>query len=222
MTRRTASIERSPALGNQRAGHRSLSRTSGPEARSSLQIALPLTTYEPQDLRVVPGGQNTPGLRRDRVGSGLPVRLADVGLGCLGEQLVGDPTQVGIRWPQSASRRIARRCSASSSTIASAPLRPRTGSAPRAPGQSITERSSAIARAIRCGEGRAVLRGGADHRQPLREPPAGRPLGLEQRPQREQIVGERLERRQPLAAHLKARQRPAELAAARGRRATRP
>jgi hypothetical protein len=26
-----------------------------------LLVALPLTTYEPQDLRVVPGGQNTPG-----------------------------------------------------------------------------------------------------------------------------------------------------------------
>src|SRR5437763_15156442 len=44
-------------------------RTSGRRPFESV-IALPLTSYEPQDLHVVPGGQDTPDPLRDRVGSG--------------------------------------------------------------------------------------------------------------------------------------------------------
>src|SRR5581483_9208137 len=40
------------------------------------KVALPLTSYEPQDLCVEPGGQNTPGPFRDRVGSGLSFRVS--------------------------------------------------------------------------------------------------------------------------------------------------
>ena len=71
------------------------------------------------------------------------------------------------------------------------------------------------------GERGALIALAADHREPLGEPPALRPLGLEQRPQRHQVIGQRLERREPLASHLEPGERPGELAAFGRRRVTR-
>ena len=80
------------------------------------------------------------------------------------------------------------------------------------------ECSSAIARAVRAGHPGMVLRPSADHGQALSEPAAGWTLGLEQRSERQQIVGQRLGWCQPLTAHLKPRQRPGELPRGPGRR----
>ena len=65
------------------------------------------------------------------------------------------------------------------------------------------------------GQSGLLLRLRAQHRETLSEPSAGRALRLEQRSQREQVVGQSLERGEPLAAHLEPRERPRELAAAR-------
>ena len=110
------------------------------------------------------------------------------------------------RCPQITSRSSARRCSASSSTSASTP-----GSRRRQPRDHGPLQRDRVRGAL--GEPGALLGLGADRRQPLRQPAAGRSLGLEQGTQRQQVIGKRLERRQPFAPHLKPRQRPGDLAA---------
>ena len=52
---------------------------------------------------------------------------------------------------------------------------------------------------------------GAQRRQPAREQPAGGALRLQQRPQREQVVAQRLQFRGAFAAHLEAGERPRQL-----------
>ena len=172
-------------------------------------------------------GKTLPALDEDRVGSGQGFRVSQAGAGRRHRRAAAvkrvsatagasaasaispsaRPTRSAARCPHSASRRIARRCSESSPT---SPSRPRSGAARPA----MIACSRAIARAVRAASAGVVLGPSADHRQPLSEPSAGRPLGLEQGPQGQQVVGQRLERRQPLTAHLKARQRPGELAGA--------
>ena len=61
----------------------------------------------------------------------------------------------------------------------------------------------------------ALLLGRAQRGDAAREPAARRALGLEQRAQRQQVVGQRLEQARALAAELVAAQRPRELAGAR-------
>ena len=80
----------------------------------------------------------------------------------------------------------------------------------------ITARSSEIAWAVALGQRGALVGRAQITASRWASRPLDGPLRLQQRPQRQQIVGERLERCQPLAAHLKPRQRPGQLAAARG------
>ena len=79
----------------------------------------------------------------------------------------------------------------------------------------MSARSRAIVWATRAVS--AARSSGSAHsaRQPAGQAPGGRALGLDQRAQREQHVGQRLAGDRALARHLVAAQRPGELAAAR-------
>src|SRR5439155_14824477 len=66
---------------------------------------------------------------------------------------------------------------------------------------------------------RALLRLRADGGDAAREPSRPRALGLEQRTEAEQVIGQSLEGSDALAAHLEPRERPGDLA--RPRRASR-
>ena len=101
------------------------------------------------------------------------------------------------RWPQRTSRSSARRWPASSSASRSAPgVRLREAGDDRA-----LQRHRA---GDPLGERGALLRQRAQRREPLREAAALGALGLQQGAQREQVVGQRLERRAALARHLEA------------------
>ena len=151
----------------------------------------------------MPGGQDTPGPCRGRVGSGSVAQpsASRRGRGPSSDRGRAQPTVAASasrssataqrswsRWPQSTSRSSARRCSASSSTSASTPASRR-----REAGDHRALERDRVRGPL--GERGRAPRAGADHREPLRQPSARRPLGLEQRPQREQVVGQRLERR---------------------------
>ncbi len=112
------------------------------------------------------------------------------------------------RWPHRTSRRSARRCSAS---LLDEPLGPVAGG--RQPADDGALEGDRPGDAL--GHVGAGLGLGAEDGQPLGEPAAARPLGLEQRAERQQIVGQCLDRGEALASHLEARQRPRELAAGR-------
>ena len=79
----------------------------------------------------------------------------------------------------------------------------------------MTARSSDTACAMRSVTRDALVLGRAQRRDAAGEAAALRALGLEQRAQRQQVVGQRLEQARPLAAELVAAQRPGELAGAR-------
>ncbi len=148
------------------------------------------------------------------------------------ERSEGKPSALAAR------RRVGGRLAAQAAASASSRRRPRTdrarggrtarlGAAPAAARRArrrARRRRSAPARARRSRRARARSRA-RSARPPPPGPRAGRrsrpadrragrcrPLGLEQRPQRQQVVGQRLERREPLAAHLEPRQRPGDLA----------
>ena len=111
------------------------------------------------------------------------------------------------RWPQSTSRSSARRwpaSSAASASISGSTARPRDERALQRDGVGDAR-----------GERRAVVGQRAQRAQASREAPGGGPLGLDQRAQREQDVGQRLAGDRALARHLVAAQRPGQLAAAR-------
>ena len=115
----------------------------------------------------------------------------------------------GSRWPQSTSRSTARRQPPSSQTSASISSPGRTKPA-------IAARSSEIASRTRASSRGAVVRLGADRREPLGDAVVAGAVGVgEQRAGRQQPVRQRLDGAAALAAELEAPQRPGQLAGAR-------
>ena len=117
--------------------------------------------------------------------------------------------RAGSRWPQSTSRRTARRQAPSSPTSAST-------SSPERTKPAIAARSSEIASRTRRLEAGAVVRLGADRGHALGDAVVADAVDVgEQRLAGQQPVGQRLDRAAALAAELEAAQRPGELSLAR-------